>query len=72
MTHFSIPAGDWHKSSYSQGNGGECVEWAPSHVAATGEVPVRDSKDPHGPALSFSPAAWSGFVTAVKSGDFSA
>ena len=51
MTHRTIPAGDWRKSSYSQGNGGDCVEWAPAQIPATGEVPVRDSKDPQGPAL---------------------
>ncbi|WP_327291244.1 DUF397 domain-containing protein [Streptomyces sp. NBC_01198] len=71
MTHPSSPAGDWRKSSYSGSNGGDCVEWAPSHLAATGEVPVRDSKDPHGPALSFAPAAWSAFIASVKSADFS-
>ncbi|CAG6393006.1 DUF397 domain-containing protein [Streptomyces cocklensis] len=72
MTHRSIPAGHWLKSSYSQGNGGDCVEWAPSHIPATGEVPVRDSKDPHGPSLSFSPTAWTSFLTAVKSGSLTA
>lgn len=70
MTHHRITDAGWRKSSYSQGNGGECVEWAPTHVTATGGVPVRDSKDPHGPALAFSPDAWSDFITAVKSGRF--
>ncbi|RBL84427.1 DUF397 domain-containing protein, partial [Streptomyces cavourensis] len=32
---------DWTASSYSQNNGGECVEWAPTYAAATGEVLVR-------------------------------
>ncbi|MGW4691732.1 DUF397 domain-containing protein [Kitasatospora cineracea] len=36
--------------------------------AAHGLVPVRDSKDPHGPALLFAEAAFAAFVTAVKSG----
>ncbi|MGD3109182.1 DUF397 domain-containing protein [Streptomyces sp. YGL11-2] len=31
-------------------------------------VPVRDSKDPQGPALVFPAAGWSSFVAAVKSG----
>ncbi|MFD8592677.1 DUF397 domain-containing protein [Streptomyces sp. NPDC059637] len=33
-----------------------------------GVVPVRDSKDPQGPALRFSAEAWSAFVAEVKSG----
>ncbi|UQA91666.1 DUF397 domain-containing protein [Streptomyces halobius] len=57
----------WVKSSYSS-NGGNCIE-----VAANipGAVPVRDSKDPHGPALVFSADGWSSFVAAVKGGQFS-
>ncbi|MFI1737820.1 DUF397 domain-containing protein [Streptomyces sioyaensis] len=58
----------WFKSSYSS-NGGDCVE-----VAANipGLVPVRDSKDPHGLALTFSAHGWSSFVAAVKGGEFPA
>ncbi|MFH8678302.1 DUF397 domain-containing protein [Streptomyces lydicus] len=61
----------WATSSYSN-NGGACVEWAPEHAAATGEFKVRDSKDPHGPALAFASSAWSSFVDAVKDGELSA
>ncbi|MFF4606644.1 DUF397 domain-containing protein [Streptomyces sp. NPDC001339] len=60
----------WFKSSYS-GNGGQCIEWAPA-VASTGVVPVRDSKDPHGPALAFSAPSWHSFVAGVKEGGFRA
>ncbi|MER0243028.1 DUF397 domain-containing protein [Streptomyces sp. HSW2009] len=60
----------WIKSSYSSTNGGDCIEWAPGRVLMTGVVPVRDSKDPHGPALGFGPAAWSAFVAGLKAGDF--
>ncbi|MFE3887165.1 DUF397 domain-containing protein [Streptomyces lydicus] len=56
----------WVKSSYSN-NGGQCIEWAPEHAAATGVVPVRDSKDPHGLALAFSASGWSHFVEYAKS-----
>ncbi|MFE6053527.1 DUF397 domain-containing protein [Kitasatospora sp. NPDC056446] len=59
----------WVKSSYSQ-SGGECVEWAPSEVGSLGAVPVRDSKDPHGPALTFSPDGFAAFVAGVKAGEF--
>ncbi|MFE7461493.1 DUF397 domain-containing protein [Streptomyces sp. NPDC057554] len=58
----------WFKSTYSGGNQGECLEVARGHAT----VPVRDSKDPVGPVLTFSPQGWSGFVTAVKGGEFPA
>ncbi|WP_237404655.1 DUF397 domain-containing protein [Streptomyces sp. SN-593] len=35
-----------------------------------GVVPVRDSKDPGGPALAFTPAEWSSFVTALRADEF--
>jgi hypothetical protein len=53
---------EWVKSSYSGGNGA-CVEIAAPTLAA---VAVRDSKGPAGPALSFRPAAWAGFVQTVR------
>ncbi|MCC4316750.1 DUF397 domain-containing protein [Streptomyces malaysiensis] len=59
----------WFKSSYSD-NGGACIEVAANLVASRGVVPVRDSKDPHGPALMFDPTAWSSFVSAVRHGEF--
>ena len=60
----------WVKSTYSSGDGGQCIEWAPSKAAATGVVPVRDSKDPDGPALAFPTDAFAAFVNAVKAGEF--
>lgn len=58
----------WRKSSYSNGEeGGACVEVADG---IPGAVPVRDSKDPHGPALTFTEAAWHSFVQDVKRGAF--
>ncbi|WP_078866588.1 DUF397 domain-containing protein [Streptomyces sp. NRRL S-1448] len=59
----------WRKSSYSSGTGGECLEVA--DTATGGLVPVRDSKNPQGPALVIPAAAWSAFVSAVKSAAFS-
>ncbi|MET8501722.1 DUF397 domain-containing protein [Streptomyces microflavus] len=58
----------WVKSSYS-GNGGSCVEWAPRTASTTGLVPVRDSKNTTGPVLSIPAAAFSAFVSGVKSGE---
>ncbi|GGX11987.1 DUF397 domain-containing protein [Streptomyces noursei] len=55
----------WRKSSYSNGDGADCVEVMDT---LPGLVPVRDSKDPHGPALLFPAAGWSAFVGAVKNG----
>ncbi|WP_310726474.1 DUF397 domain-containing protein [Streptomyces sp. N2A] len=59
----------WFKSSYS-GNGGQCIEVATNLITSRGIVPVRDSKAPHGPALSIETAAWSSFVAAVQSDRF--
>lgn len=56
----------WLKSSRSNGDGGYCVEVA---NGLPGIVPVRDSKDPHGPAIIFPAPAWSAFVSAVKDTD---
>ncbi|SCE66973.1 protein of unknown function (DUF397) [Micromonospora viridifaciens] len=50
----------WRKSSRSSGNGGACVEVADN---LPGLVAVRDSKDPTGPALTFTPTAWRTFLT---------
>ena len=36
-----------------------------------GLVPVRDSKDVSGPALTFSTDVWAAFVDAVKAEEFS-
>ena len=62
----------WRKSSYSGGNGGQCVE-----LAATGgqngaepACAVRDSEDPHGPVLAFGRRQWQQFIAKVKTGRF--
>ncbi|MGC4850902.1 DUF397 domain-containing protein [Micromonospora sp. DT15] len=54
----------WRKSTRSGSNGGDCVEVADN---LPGFVAVRDSKDPAGPALTFSPAAWTSFVRSARS-----
>jgi hypothetical protein len=53
---------DWRKSTFSS-NGGNCVEIARN---LPGLVAVRDSKDPGGPALVFSPADWEAFTARLK------
>ncbi|MFI1334584.1 DUF397 domain-containing protein [Streptomyces sp. NPDC020845] len=61
---------EWVKSSYSNGNEGQCVDFAPGIATTAGVVPVRDSKNPAGPALVFSADAWGSFTTAVQTGEF--
>jgi hypothetical protein len=55
----------WRKSSYSGTNGGDCVEVAAALPAA---VAVRDSKDPDGPKLIFTPEAWAAFTVTLRTG----
>lgn len=52
----------WRKASRSTNNGGACVEVADN---LPGVVAVRDSKDPLGPVLTFTPASWRAFVAAA-------
>ena len=56
----------WRKSSRSGDNGGQCVEVA----LASGTVGVRDSKNPNGPVLAFTPAEFSAFISGVTDGEF--
>nr|WP_234348232.1 DUF397 domain-containing protein [Kitasatospora sp. MY 5-36] len=69
MTRNEFDVAVWRKSSYSGGNGGDCIEVAPGFP---GLVPVRDSKDPRGPALVFPSAAWGSFIAAIQEGKFPA
>jgi len=58
----------WLRSSYSTG-ANNCVETArPSAGPWAGLLAVRDSKDPAGPALLFSPGSWASFTAAVHVG----
>ncbi|MFK0220175.1 DUF397 domain-containing protein [Streptomyces vinaceus] len=65
MRSVDLSAASWRKSSYSNQDGGACVEVSDDFVAV---VPVRDSKIPHGPVLVFPASGWSAFVSAVKDG----
>ncbi|MBB1246843.1 DUF397 domain-containing protein [Streptomyces durbertensis] len=63
--HAELSAIEWVKSSYSNTDGGDCVEWAPS-IVTCGVVVVRDSKSPEGPHLLFGPRTWSSFVASLR------
>lgn len=66
MTTRDLTRALWRrKSSHSSGEGA-CVE-----VAALPEaVAALDTKNPHGPALWFTPGEWTNFVRAVNAGEF--
>ncbi|MGW2020455.1 DUF397 domain-containing protein [Streptomyces sp. NPDC001927] len=90
MREYDLSGAKWRKSSFSDGNGGDCVEVAYDFVGAAwrksthsdgnggsclevldhvpGVVPVRDSKNPAGPALIVPAAAWAAFVAGVRKG----
>jgi len=56
----------WRKSSYSTGQGGECVEVAAQHTAALHGI--RDSKHPDAAALFLPSTEWAAFLTAAREG----
>ena len=56
----------WRKSSHSGNNG--CVEVA----QCDDQIAVRDSKDPSGPMLLFTPLEWRAFLAGVRDGEFDA
>jgi hypothetical protein len=71
MTHNGMAASElrsarWHKSGRSSAQG-NCVETA---RLADGEVAVRNSRDPSGPALIFTDVEARAFLEGVKDGDF--
>ncbi|MFJ9529340.1 DUF397 domain-containing protein [Streptomyces cyaneofuscatus] len=58
-----LTSASWRKSSYSNSDGGDCVEVSDD---LPGVVPVRDSKQPEGPAVVFGTTAWSAFISDVR------
>ena len=57
----------WHKSRRSGPQGGNCVEVA---RLADGQVAVRTSRHPAGPALVVTSAEWAAFVGGARDGEF--
>ncbi|WP_449479801.1 DUF397 domain-containing protein [Streptomyces avidinii] len=67
MTSYSVstelaPEGSWMKSSYSDQQGGNCVET----VNLPGVVGVRDSKQTDGPALIVTQTSWANFLGSIR------
>jgi hypothetical protein len=63
----------WRKSSRSGNNGGDCVEVSLIPGSKEGSEMVyamRDSKNPDGPVLLFTPAEWEAFRLGVLDGEF--
>ncbi|MEU8649875.1 DUF397 domain-containing protein [Streptomyces sp. NPDC048737] len=56
----------WIKSSHSNAEG-NCVEVA---VLDGGGIAMRNSRDPEGPALVYTPAEVAAFVAGAKEGEF--
>jgi Domain of unknown function (DUF397) len=66
-----LASAQWRTSSYSGGNGGQCIQVATQ--ANTREdlgqlCAIRDSKDPAGPVLVFRSRQWRAFTTVIKAG----
>jgi Domain of unknown function (DUF397) len=57
----------WTKSRRSGPTGGNCVEVA---FLPGGEVAVRHSRQPDGPALIFTTAEWDAFIGGARDGEF--
>ncbi len=57
----------WRKSRRSGPTGGNCVEVA---FLAGGDVALRHSRHPDGPALIFTAGEWRAFVGGATDGDF--
>lgn len=64
--NIDLTGANWFKSSRSQG-GQDCVEVA---FLDGGHVGVRDSKNPTGPALVFTPGEWDAFTAGAHGGEF--
>lgn len=59
------PVTTWRTSTYSGGNGGDCVEVGGSGAA----VAVRDTKNRAGAVLAFGPGEWRRFAASLKAPD---
>jgi hypothetical protein len=72
VSRADIPAAAWSKSRRSGGQS-NCVEVAVTEGSKEGSdhvITIRDSKNPDGPKLVFTPAEWEAFTAGVRDGEF--
>ncbi|AXQ55806.1 DUF397 domain-containing protein [Streptomyces koyangensis] len=62
-THAALSDAHWFTSSYSNAQGGECVEGA---VLDGGQMAIRDTKDRRRGAFVFEASAWGAFIDTIK------
>jgi hypothetical protein len=68
-TAHTLADANWFTSSYSNDQGGQCVECAHLREPATA---VRDSKNRTGSAFVVPGPAWQSFISALKDNELSA
>jgi hypothetical protein len=66
MPASSLPELSWHKSRHSNPNG-SCLEVA---KLPEGEIAIRNSRYPFGPALIYTPTEIAAFLMGAKDGEF--
>lgn len=66
MQNYGRPATTFRKSTFSNSGSANCVEVA----FGSRDVFVRDSKNPDGPVLTFTPDEWAAFLDGVIAGEF--
>lgn len=67
MPASAITGARWMKSTRSGPTGGNCVEVA---FLPDGEVAMRNSRQPDGPALVFTRGEWDAFLGGARDGEF--
>jgi hypothetical protein len=67
MDASTVPNASWIKSRRSGPTGGNCVEVA---FLPDGEVAMRNSRHPDGPALVFHRVEWEAFLGGARDGEF--
>jgi Domain of unknown function (DUF397) len=63
----TLTGATWIKSRRSGPTGGNCVEVA---FLPDGEIAMRNSRHPDGPALVFTRAEWDAFLGGARDGEF--